>query len=90
MRVRHCARADAWAQTFAEVDQYQVLISNLKDAGFLPMDDDPRHSDDIAKAGKMKLLKQTVDGNEWQKYYFVMVCRPACQPLPRPVPHPDG
>jgi hypothetical protein len=60
------------AQTFAEVDGYQTLVKNLIDAGFLA-DDDPRHSDDIAKSGKMKLLKQSVDGNEWQKYYWVMV-----------------
>ena len=61
------------AQTFAEVDTYHTLVSNLKSAGLLAGDDDPRHSDEIAKAGKMKMLKSTMDENVWQKFYFVMV-----------------
>ena len=61
------------AQTFAEVDTYHILIGNLRSAGLLGGDDDPRHSDDIAKAGKMKMLKSSMDENVWQKFYFVMV-----------------
>jgi hypothetical protein len=61
------------AQSFSEVDQYQKLMKTLTSSGLIAGDDDPRHSDEIAKAGKMKMLKSTLDENEWQKFYFVMV-----------------
>jgi len=61
------------AQTFAEVDTYHTLVNNLISAGLMGGDDDPRHSDDICKAGKMKMLKSSMDENVWQKFYFVMV-----------------
>ena len=62
------------SQTFNEQDRYYTLMKNLKDAGLVgDMDDDPRRSDDIAKKGKMKMLKQAMDENSWQKFYFVMV-----------------
>jgi len=61
------------AQTFAEVDTYHLLVANLRSAGLLGGDDDPRHADNIAKAGKMKMLKSSMDENVWQKFYFVMV-----------------
>ena len=61
------------AQAFKEVDTYNTLVSNLISAGLLAGDDDPRHSNDIAKAGKMKMLKSGLDDNVWQKFYFVLV-----------------
>lgn len=65
------------AQAMSEVDRYQNLIKTIQDVGFIGSamigDDDPRHSDDIAKSGKMKMLKTALDENVWEKYYFVMV-----------------
>jgi len=61
------------AQAIQEVDTYHTLVNNLISAGLLGGDDDPRHSDEIAKSGKMKMLKSTMDENVWQKFYFVMV-----------------
>ena len=63
------------AQAIQEVDTYHTLVNNLISAGLLGGDDDPRHSDEIAKSGKMKMLKSTMDENVWQKFYFVMVRR---------------
>lgn len=56
------------AQSFTEVDTVQSLIKSLSEAGFINEDDDPRHSDRIAKAGKMKMLKSSLDENVWQKW----------------------
>lgn len=60
-------------QAFKEVDQYHTLVNNLISAGLLHGDDDPRHADNIAKSGKMKMLKSGMDENVWQQFYFVLV-----------------
>ena len=45
------------AQAYSEVDKFQKLIKSLEQSGLLPEEEDPRHSDEVAKAGKMKMLK---------------------------------
>jgi len=62
------------AQSIQEIDAADVLIKNLQSVGLMSAEaDDPRHSDNIAKAGKMKMLKSSLDENVWQKFYFVLV-----------------
>jgi len=67
------------AQMCAEVDHYLAMMDNLRrmglsgDANLRFDQDDPRKSANVAKSGKLKMLKEQMGVKVWQKFYFVLL-----------------